>query len=418
VILALSACLSSDPGSERQPDDPTTDDGNPADTASDSGDPRVGDTSDDTADDVDIPAPVCPEDAGYVGEEPHLARTLAGEGDWWLDFDEEAEANGYVDCGYHRVWGETIEREGHAWQCPDCDWFTIGDGEVTEGYDDCTTLISGAEALRTEHLGLGTVDGALHLWRTGSENLALSDMGELTGAGTPGDPWIFSFGDEGEFTDGSGTFTLAATGSIVFGETSDTWVADVNVPREEPYTGGWPQCNPGGEPTDYLLVDGDVLPNARLVDQHGEAVDLWDFWGRYLVVDSSSPDCGPCIELSRHEDGWVEAMADDGVEVAWVTLLNASLGAVNLPADAETVSDWVRGSGSDAAVLADEGFGYTVLRDYIGGDGGMSYPTMVVVSPDMTVIGYDQGFGAKEGGGDGFDPIETLIRADIAVRYP
>jgi hypothetical protein len=116
------------------------------------GDPASDDSApelDDTSDDLDLPDSTCPERSGYVGEEPHVAQTLAGAGDWVLDFDATAEDGGYVDCGYHRVWSESVERQGHGWQCPDCDWFTAGEAEVTEGYDDCAVLISSADAVRT-----------------------------------------------------------------------------------------------------------------------------------------------------------------------------------------------------------------------------------------------------------------------------
>ena len=119
------------------------------DTADDRDD-ASNDSADDTADDYDLPDAECPADAGYVGFEPHAARTLAGTGDWVIDFDETAESNGYADCAYHREWAETVERQGHGWQCPDCDFFTAGTGEVTSGYDDCAALISSADAVRTE----------------------------------------------------------------------------------------------------------------------------------------------------------------------------------------------------------------------------------------------------------------------------
>ena len=373
------------------------------------------DSGGDTADtgDVDLPPAECPEDNGYVGFEPHAARTLNGEARWTLDFDAAAEALGYTDCSYHRSYGEMVERQGHTWQCPDCEWFTIGDAEIDEGYADCYAQISTSEQLRTEHLGVGAVDGEPHFWRTGAQNIGLADMGATTGAGTAEDPLLVGWSDEATL-DAGGGFVLTATGGFTVGERSDTPIEDEDVPRETPYAGGWPLCNPGGPSPTYTLAAGVTLPNARLVDQYGDAVDLWDFWGSYVVLDSSSPNCGPCQSLAKEEAAWTQSMAREGIDVEWITLLNESLSTVNLPADAEMLDTWVSAMGTTGPVLADEGYAYTLFPAYTGSDSGMSYPTMIVVNRDMQVLGWDSGFGSEADGGTGFSAIEDLIRADYA----
>lgn len=357
----------------------------------------------------------CPPSNDYVGAEPHSARVLSGTATWEIDFDETAEAAGNVDCSYTRVYGPSVEREGFGWQCPACDFVTAGEAEVVDGYDDCTRLISSSDAVRIENLGLGTVDGVQHFWRAGSQNLDLGDMGATEGAGTESSPYHVAWEDEGEL-DAGGTFVLQAAGEFVASETSSVLIEDVGVPRQEAYGCGWEQCNPGGPTESYELTTGGIFPNARLTDSCGDQVDLWDFWGRYIVFDSSAPDCGPCIVLAEAEAAWAAQMAARGIEVEWVTLLNESLSAINLPADSATMEAWISGTGTGGAVLADEGFAYSVMPKYTGSESGMSYPTMVVVSPDMTVLGWDSGFSSVENGGDGFGPIETLIFRDADQR--
>lgn len=356
----------------------------------------------------------CPPEAGYIGELPHAARTFSGAATWVIDFDQVAEDAGYVDCSYSRTYVETVEREGYGWQCPTCDWFTAGEAEVVDGYDDCTVLISTSDQVRVEHLGLGLVDGARHFWRTGGENLTLADLGEALGTGTQVDPYRVAWYDEGEVDEG--TFFLTATGQFVVDERSDLEIADIDVARADPYACGWEQCNPGGPVASYTLATGGVFPNARLADSCGDKVDIWDSWGRYLVIDSAAPDCGPCITLARAEAAWVQKMADRGLEVEWITLLNASLSSVNLPADQAALGAWISGTQTGGLVLSDEGFAYAVMPTYTGRESGMSYPTMIVVSPDMTVLGWDSGFSAAEDGGDGFGPIEALIFRDAELR--
>ncbi len=415
LIFALAACTTHTPDSA----DPATDTADTADTgadsaadtAADSGD--SGDSGEDT-DTYDLDDPVCPEPSGYLGVPPRPARTLSGVGVWTLDFDATAEAAGYTDCGYRREYESLVEPSGHTWQCPECTLLTGGDATVVEGFEDCFSLISSSDATRTEHLGVGPVDGEPHLFRTGGANLALGDMGAVGGTGTADDPYQGGWTDDGTLTEG-GTFVLSASLTLTEGE-STTWLEDPLVPRSEDYACGWSTCSPGG-PSPTALETGALLPNERFTDVCGEEYELWDAWGRYVVLDASSPDCGPCQVMAEYEEAWVEEMAARGITVLWVTLLNASLGDVNLPADADTLTAWTEAFGGSGPVVADEGYGYALFPAYLGDtDGGMSFPTVVVVSPDMEVLGADAGFAPEESGGTGFSAIEDLILADAATR--
>ncbi len=376
-------------------------------SAAETGGDDSASTSTQDSDDTDVAAGECPPDNGYVATDPHTARTLSGSADWTLDFDAEAEALGYADCSYHREYPEMVEVAGHEWSCPDCDWFTLGEASITEGYESCYLLISTSDAVRGEHLGLGEVDGALHFWRSGSENVALGDMGPVTGTGTAGDPYGVAWADDSELS-GGGSFTLSATGSFVTGERADVEIPDLSAALDTASSCGWPMCNPGGPTESYVLATGSTFPNARLVDQCDEQVDIWDFWGRYLVIDSSAPDCGPCIAIAQEEAAWVAEMRAAGVEVEWITLLNSTLGAINLPATSEQVDEWIEGTGTTGAVLQDEGFAYAVMPAYAGYESGMSYPTMMVVNADMKLIGWDGGYNAD----DPFGVIEGIIVED------
>lgn len=391
MILLLFACAG---GGESAPEDSGTTDSVP----------------------TTVPPGECPEDFGYAGEPSRASRRLAGTGTWSIDFDVNLEANGYVDCSYDRVYPALVEQVGHDWQCPDCTWFATGESTVERGFEDCLALISSSEATRIEHMGIGEVEGVPHLFRSGAENVLLGDLGAITGTPEVGSTFTGAWSDDGEFKDGSGTFVLSATVSMTLDEDAETPWEDPYLPREEPYTCGWSACNPGGPSPDLVLATGSVLPNERFVDVCGEEYDLWDAWGTYVVVDASSPDCGPCQSMAKEVGGFIEELAAQGVSVQWITLLNASLGSVNESPSADTLASWAEAFGQHGPLLADEGYAYALFAPYSGKESGMSFPTVVVVSPDMTVLGWDSGFSTEESGGTGFTVIEELILADAATR--
>jgi hypothetical protein len=355
----------------------------------------------DTASCVEAPLP---PDAKQAPGEPVPARVLDGTVTWTLSFDEAAEAAGFVDCDYTRTYTGVTELGDRDWLCPDCELQAAGTAVVVEGYEDCYAQISDTEQERTEHIGVGTVDGASHFFRSGSENVTLADMGAIV----EGEPFGVAWESETEL-DGGGVMLLSAAGSFTTSTSADVLLEDGTGARTEPYACGWPMNNPGGPVEDWSLADGDVFPNARLEDQCGEPVDLWDFRGFYLVVDASSPDCGPCQAMAEAAPAFEAAMADACAPVMLVTLLNESLSGVNAPADLAMRQAWAEEFALESPVLADLGFGYALFPDYVGTESGMSLPSIVVVDPDGRVLYGSSGFSS-------YDEISSVILADFAAR--
>lgn len=389
LLLALLACS---PGGDGTDD--TGADGDSGDTA-------------DTGVDTDTGSCVVPPgapDTRDTGDGPILGDSLDGTVTWTLAFDADAEANGFVDCTYARSYVAQAQVTDRGYLCPECELVTFGDAEMTSGYEDCFLQISGSDAIRAEHLGLGEVDGALHFFRSGVENLSLGDMGAIVGTA---DAFDVAWEDEGEL-DGGGTMLLTATGS--FTRTPDVVpdLADPEAARAEPYACGWPQNNPGGPNASWDVAIGEPFPNVRLDDQCDEPVDVWDFLGFYLVVDASSPDCGPCQAMAADAEAFKAAMAEQCVPVELITVLNASLGDVLAPADLDMRNEWADTFGLSSPVLADQGFGYAVMAPALQ-DEGISLPTVFVVDPDGVVIHGQTGFGT-------WDDYEALILADWATR--
>lgn len=386
---------------------PDTDDKAPAPGA---GDDTAVDTADTGApDDTADPGPSCaeeppPPETKDTGDGPRPAQTLTGSITWTLAFDEAAEAAGYVDCTYTRVY-EQVEVSHQGYLCPDCRLVGAGSTLMTEGYEDCFLQISDADIDRPEHLGLGEVEGALHLFRAGNLNVSLADMGAVVGEdGTYAVAWE----DEGEL-DSGGTMLLSAAGELVEGTAADVLLDDVTGARTEPYTCGWPLNSPGGPNPSWEVTDGELFPNVRLADQCGEPVDLWDFRGHYLVIDSSAPNCGPCQVMAEGAEAFKARMEAACAPIEMITLLNESLSAINKPASLETQQAWVEEFGLTSPVLADEGAAYALFPDYLGIESGMSYPAVIVVDPDGNVLYGSTGFGD-------WAEFEDVILADWEAR--
>lgn len=362
----------------------------------------------DTAGDTAI-GPSCveepePPDTKDTGGESHPAATLSGTVTWTLSFDADAEAAGFTDCTYTREYATLTEIGDQGYLCPECSILTTGTAVMTAGYEDCYLQISDNDAESVEYAGLGEVDGEMHFFRSGAENIVLGDLSPVEGD----TPFTVTWESESDLVDG-GVMALHADGEFTLGTSEDTVVEDVSGARTEPYTCGWPLNSPGGPNTTWDVVDGGVFPNIRLDDQCGEPVDLWDFRGYYLVIDSSAPNCGPCQSMAEGAEAFKARMAAECAPVELITLLNESLGAVNYPASLEVQLEWQEEFGLTSPVLADRGAGYALFPEYLGVEDGMSYPGIILVDPDGLVMYGSTGF-------SDWTEIEDVILFDWVAR--
>lgn len=326
---------------------------------------------------------------------------MTGSISWAIDFDAQAEEAGYVDCSYTRDYAELVERTDLGYLCPGCTLVVQGSATMTVGFDDCYGQIDDGAMTHIEQLGLVESDGATSFWRSGTENVTLGDVGVLADGAV-------GWEDTMTLDDGS-SLGLTASGTVVLGD-SDSMVDDPAGARTEPYACGWPQFSPGGPVESYEASLGATFPNARLRDVCGERVDLWDLRGRYVVIDASSPNCGPCQVMASMAEEFKATMAAQCVDVELVTLLNAGLSEVNKAPDDLSLREWVQTFKLKSPVLADEGFAYAVLAPALNPDGGISLPSIAVLDPEGRMIYIDSGFGEVSGY---FDPIEAAILADL-----
>jgi thiol-disulfide isomerase/thioredoxin len=311
---------------------------------------------------------------------------------WTLEYDEDAEAQGFYDCSYARVF-EGLEVLDQPYLCGDCDHIAAGDATMAEGDEDCFAQISSGEPSRPEWWGVD-VDG-MRLFRSATANI-LGEMDvNVSSDWSDGDAdvgWASTYD-----VDGGGTVQLTALGTLTWEEDEAVLLPDYWAPRQTDYAGSWPRDDPGTLELDYSLeAYGDVFPNVRLMDQCEDQVALWDLYGRWLVIDTSQYNCGPCQTMAKTFPELQDALEAEGVEVMMVTFFGNGLSDPLGTPDKSLVDAWVEEYGNHGPLYYDRGFGYAIFPDFLrtatGEDFG--YPAWVLVNPQMEIVHGSVGFGS------------------------
>ncbi|MBL8615431.1 MAG: redoxin domain-containing protein [Deltaproteobacteria bacterium] len=121
---------------------------------------------------------------------------------------------------------------------------------------------------------------------------------------------------------------------------------------------------------------GQVLPDLRLLDQHGEETATWQWYGMVVAIDVSTMWCGPCRGLAAEVDATWADYRDQGF--MYVTLLPQDQ-AGEVPDNAD-LNAWADQFGISAPVLSDdEGWSYQIVPDN-------TYPRIMIVGRDMRVL--------------------------------
>lgn len=144
----------------------------------------------------------------------------------------------------------------------------------------------------------------------------------------------------------------------------------------------WGDEADSGPPTDLMAEGfgiGEVVPDVRLVDQLGDEVALWQFYGDLIVLDVSTIWCAPCRALGEHTAETVEAFASQGF--TYVTVLQQDLDGA--PPDAEDLTLWADTYAIDnAPVLGDP----DATPQTAGAIENNSFPALLLIDRDMRVL--------------------------------
>ena len=157
------------------------------------------------------------------------------------------------------------------------------------------------------------------------------------------------------------------------GETGDVDACDWTRPAND-----WT----GDGPTDGLCEEGfdegETVPDVQIMDQNGQTVSLWQFYGLVVAVDVSTMWCGPCQELAEGIEEVYHEYSDQGF--MYLSVLPENV-------DGETpeqsdLQDWTTWFGISAPVLSDNsGWSYDLVPE-------QDWPNVLILDREMKV--YDR----------------------------
>ncbi len=340
-----------------------------------------------------------PMDTGQVSEDnpdpeaqdPVPAVRAEADVTWTLAFDADAEAVGFSDCSYTRNW-EGLQAIDQPYLCPECTAIAWGEAEIVDGLDCYLQLVPTGEALSWEGWGFAE-EG--RFFRSGGENRPAGELSAFDPPDAAGDPVTIGWESEYNMTDG-GTMVLSATGTYRWWSDADTLLEDPMAPRENTSSScGWPRSNPGDLVGTMPLALGEVMPNVRLEDQCGEPADLWDFFGRWLILDSSQEDCGPCRTMADQSGDFIDAMTAEGIEVVMLSFMGNGLDQPWETPPTSVIDNWVSQFNLEDPVLKDRGYAYSLFPKFFGSE-SFGFPAWLVVNPQMQFVNGKVGFSSWE----------------------
>lgn len=158
-------------------------------------------------------------------------------------------------------------------------------------------------------------------------------------------------------------------------------VPHLNSPQEEVSeweapVNSWPASQPPDGLQGEGFGEGKLAPDFRLVDQFGDEVSLYQFYGNLVVLDISTMWCSPCRDLAEGLAETQEQYEDEGF--MYITVLPENTHGED-PSQ-EDLNAWVEAFEIPSPVVADP------EKDYSGPavpDG--SYPVVLVLDRELVV---------------------------------
>ncbi|MFT6147082.1 MAG: peroxiredoxin [Myxococcota bacterium] len=122
---------------------------------------------------------------------------------------------------------------------------------------------------------------------------------------------------------------------------------------------------------------GDVVPNFTLLDQHGDEVELYQFYGQVVQLVLFAQWCGPCQEEAPEVEAASVELAESGAVILEV-MLQANEG----PASVDASNEWVDEYGVTHPILADVSEAQSPMLQ-----GG--FPTLPLLDRELRIVSLD-----------------------------
>ncbi|MFT5679358.1 MAG: peroxiredoxin [Myxococcota bacterium] len=156
---------------------------------------------------------------------------------------------------------------------------------------------------------------------------------------------------------------------------SDSGIDTTNCTWEAPKN-TWEQSSPPSCMVGEGFDEGQIIPDMRVLDQHGNEISLWQFYGDLIVLDFSTMWCAPCAVLAEGVDETWEEFESDGF--MYLTVLSQDVYS-NVP-DVEDLNQWAGDHSITAPVVSDDG----TYTDEVIPPGG-AFPKVMLIGRDMRV---------------------------------
>lgn len=142
-------------------------------------------------------------------------------------------------------------------------------------------------------------------------------------------------------------------------------------------TNGWDNAEPPDELVAEGLRVGETAPDLRVIDQHGDEVSLWQFYGDVVLLDISTMWCAPCQDLAQDTQSTSDHFAEDGF--TYVTVLQQDV--EGLEPSIEDLNLWADGFGIKSPVVSDSFGEHGTADAVINGQ----FPVVLIIDRSMGV---------------------------------